>query len=991
MKNTGTGHLYGWRLAAAWVAMAALLCGLIFGVSAIATADAPASTSRPGAVSVDALPGKAERSEQDPNAPRARIELPSDYGITQRPPALGHRPAQVLYDQYNTLAASAISSQNFEPGLNNFDAQGADDFIVPGGQTWIVDQVDVSGIYRGAGLADSVNVFFYLDSGQLPGTPVYSATNIVPQSGLDTGSFSIRLDAPATLPAGTYWVSVQANEALNPNGQWFWRNRFEESNNLAAWRNPGFAYFRCAGWGWRSFDCFAGEEAPDQVFRLVGSMGGTPSPTVSATVSATATSAKTPEESPTETSTPTETPSPTETATPTATNTQLPWVPSPVMTAVGTIPRQSVTPLPDCGAYFRRMDSPNTEGGGNTLFDVLALSPTNVWAVGQQLVPEVRPLILHWDGTLWVPVAAPGELANTYLSGIGGTAANDLWAVGLDFVNARAVALHWDGTQWSNVPLPTMSGSASLNDVAAIAANDVWAVGEWFDGTNNNTLTLHWDGAQWSVVPSPNMGLGGRLSDVSAVSFKDVWAVGSFADGAFQKVLTLHWDGAAWSVVPSISTPDSSDLRAVLAIAPDDVWAVGYAFYTIFDYSTLTLHWDGNTWQYVTSPMGSSSSDLYGVTATSSNDVLAVGENVYQGGGGFFQETFAVRWNGAQWTQVVSETPGEESVLFGVSSSQAGEAWAVGRYYEESPHKTLVERFSDPCVTPSPTITGTPPTRTPTRTRTFTRTPTQTFTSTNTPTYTPTNTPTNTVTQTPTETSTETPTSTATETYTPTYTPSATPTHCPLEFTDVPEGSTFYSFVRCLACAGIINGYTSGCDGGDPCFRPSSNVTRGQIAKIVSNSAGFSEPHTTQRFEDVPTSSTFYVFIERLASRLILSGYECGGPGEPCVAPGNRPYFRPGSNATRGQLSKIVCRAYGCAGTAQGQTFEDVLTGNVFYADIEHLAAMGAIAGYPCGGPGEPCVPPGNRPYFRPGNSVTRGQTSKIVTSAFFPGCDPVR
>ena len=49
------------------------------------------------------------------------------------------------------------------------------------------------------------------------------------------------------------------------------------------------------------------------------------------------------------------------------------------------------------------------------------------------------------------------------------------------------------------------------------------------------------------------------------------------------------------------------------------------------------------------------------------------------------------------------------------------------------------------------------------------------------------------------------------------------------------------------------------------------------------------------------------------------------------------------------------------------------------------MAARGIIGGYPCGGPFEPCVAPGNRPYFRPNNNATRGQMSKIATLAFFP------
>ena len=47
------------------------------------------------------------------------------------------------------------------------------------------------------------------------------------------------------------------------------------------------------------------------------------------------------------------------------------------------------------------------------------------------------------------------------------------------------------------------------------------------------------------------------------------------------------------------------------------------------------------------------------------------------------------------------------------------------------------------------------------------------------------------------------------------------------------------------------------------------------------------------------------------------------------------------------------------------------------------VAAQGIVVGYSCGGPLEPCVPPGNRPYFRPNNNATRGQVSKIVTIAY--------
>jgi hypothetical protein len=207
---------------------------------------------------------------------------------------------------------------------------------------------------------------------------------------------------------------------------------------------------------------------------------------------------------------------------------------------------------------------------------------------------------------------------------------------------------------------------------------------------------------------------------------------------------------------------------------------------------------------------------------------------------------------------------------------------------------------------------------------------------------------------------------------------------CAISFADVPQGSTFYDDIHCMACRGNIQGYADGT------FRPNSSVTRGQLAKMVSNAAGLSETHANQTFEDVPMGSAFYSFIERLASRGIIGGYTCGEANEPCVAPENRPYFRPNTDVTRAQTSKIVSIAAGLAAPPLGsQTFEDVPPTYPFYEWIEGMAVGGIIAGHPCGGEGEPCIAPLNRPYYRPASNVTRGQSAKIVANSFFPECQP--
>jgi len=223
-------------------------------------------------------------------------------------------------------------------------------------------------------------------------------------------------------------------------------------------------------------------------------------------------------------------------------------------------------------------------------------------------------------------------------------------------------------------------------------------------------------------------------------------------------------------------------------------------------------------------------------------------------------------------------------------------------------------------------------------------------------------------------------TSAATSTATTAAT-TATPIVCAITFTDVPSDHTFYPFVRCLACQGILGGYDDGT------FRPDNLITRGQISKIVSNAAGINDDPGAQMFEDVDCSNAFYMWVNRLAGRGYMGGYSCGGEGEPC-GPDNKPYFRPFANATRGQIAKIVSNAAGYEDIPVGQMFEDVAPDHTLYMWIQRLASRGIMSGYPCGAEGEPCGPD-NKPYFRPFNNATRGQTAKIVSSAFFPTCNP--
>lgn len=572
-------------------------------------------------------------------------------------------------------------------------------------------------------------------------------------------------------------------------------------------------------------------------------------------------------------------------------------------------------------------------------------------------------------GLLWRQETDPSPSGSDILSGVAAVSSNDIWAVGSS--NSQTLIEHWDGIAWTVVPSPNIGDMSLLRSVAAVATDDVWAVGYYYIGSTARTLTEHWDGSQWHIVNSPNpSAFANMLWDVTAVATNDVWAVGFYVNseghtlaehwngtqwtvvptpylqnstfwgvtalsandawavgqstqGKYNHAVTAHWDGSTWSFVPN-DAPLSTTLRSVVAIAADDVWAVGLA---------VTEHWDGKQWTLIPIPNVGVQGSLYRVAAASGADVWAVGS--YRNGN--ISLTLLLHWDGTQWTQVPGPDPDpNNNVLFGVAMVPSGEAWAVG-----SAGDGLILHYSDPCVTPSST---------------------------------------------PSPSKTATPTSTPTNMVTASQTPQPSATACASQFSDVPPGSTFYQHIHCLACRGIISGYTSGCETGNPCFKPGNLVSRGQLSKIVANAAGFVEPVDTQQFEDVPPGHTFYEFVWRLADREYISGYPCGGVGEPCGV-SNLPYYRPNADVTRGQLSKIVSETMGLSQPTGAQQYEDVPIGSTFFEYTWRLTDQGVMQGYTCGGIGEPCDDP-PIPYFRPANPATRAQASKIVAIAFFPDCD---
>jgi hypothetical protein len=211
-----------------------------------------------------------------------------------------------------------------------------------------------------------------------------------------------------------------------------------------------------------------------------------------------------------------------------------------------------------------------------------------------------------------------------------------------------------------------------------------------------------------------------------------------------------------------------------------------------------------------------------------------------------------------------------------------------------------------------------------------------------------------TFTRTPTATRTPTFTRTATSTFTsaPTRTPAPPNTATPLpcaNYSDVYITHFFYRAVDWLTCNNLISGYP------DNTFRPYNPATRAQIVKIVVLGEGWtllapSEPV----FSDVAPTDWFYEVVSTAVGKGIIGGYADGT-------------FRPNSNVTRGQLSKIItlARRWPLLDPVEPH-FSDVVRGSTFYSFIETAHYYGVVSGYGDG-------------TFHASANATRGQLAKML------------
>ncbi len=306
------------------------------------------------------------------------------------------------------------------------------------------------------------------------------------------------------------------------------------------------------------------------------------------------------------------------------------------------------------------INSPNAGTKNYWLTADAALSPSDVWVVGNDITPYTVLASSIGKPPPWNVINSQND---GYPTGMVAFSDTDIWIVGNPAHGQTPLIEHWDGTSLSVIPTSTPGG---LSKASAVSPSDIWATG---------TLTMHYDGTQWSVVPMP---VQGKLDGVAAITSNDVWAVGIAINN---HALIEHWDGTQWSVAKSPVL--LGYLHGVAVVSANDIWAVGDRY----NNTPLIEHWNGKKWNVVTSP---GSGILYNVAVVSKDNIWAVG--------GVSGATFIEHWDGTSWTKVSSPSIGHGAFLQGVVRVPGTKTlYAVGRYEVGTKGRQLrplVEYFS---------------------------------------------------------------------------------------------------------------------------------------------------------------------------------------------------------------------------------------------------------------------------------------------------------
>ena len=361
---------------------------------------------------------------------------------------------------------------------------------------------------------------------------------------------------------------------------------------------------------------------------------------------------------------------------------------APAASAASAAPGVAVAATPTCPGWSA-VRPPDPGAQLNDLFGLDVLSTKNAWAVGDYTGANsiFRTLIVHWNGKVWSRVPSPNQgPGSNYLDSVSAVSPSNIWAVGQystqpgSYGANKTLILHWNGRTWSRVASPSPGSFADdLSSVQRVSATNVWAVGLYAGSDiRDRSLILHWNGKAWSQVASPNPGRqSDSLSGLSGVNARSLWTTELYTNssGTSGTSQILHWNGRTWS--KAAAGPSGSDLVDVTLSSATNGWAVGSDAKGL----SLAMRWNGRSWKRVQTPNlkpGQLTNALQSVTAVSPTSAWAVGdaEDLFN----FDSTAIEMHWNGHAWSMMASPAPGGTSALYSVRATSAASPWAVGEY-----------------------------------------------------------------------------------------------------------------------------------------------------------------------------------------------------------------------------------------------------------------------------------------------------------------------
>src|SRR5574339_663805 len=232
-----------------------------------------------------------------------------------------------------------------------------------------------------------------------------------------------------------------------------------------------------------------------------------------------------------------------------------------------------------------------------------------------------------------VPLTLPAGWRSGHLSGVWGSSASDVYAVGYGNNGSATVPLLYynNGSSWSEfgLSLPAGWGSGYLYGVWGSGPNDVYAVGSGYSGAAFLPLLYHNNGSTWTAtsLPLPAGVTSGYLYGIWGSSTNDVYAVGYGNTGTTTIPLLYHSNGSSWSEagLPAPSGWNSVNFRGIWGSGTSDVHVAGYGS-NGSNLLPLLYHKDSSNWAASTLSLegGWRSGYLYGVWGSTASDVYTV-------------------------------------------------------------------------------------------------------------------------------------------------------------------------------------------------------------------------------------------------------------------------------------------------------------------------------------------------------------------------------